>query len=469
MSQFRQIARDQLSSTNHQPRTTSHPRPLNCFERWGLWLLGISFVLLLFPIELRSAFLKRPMTDLQVYLRAAWAVRTGHDLYSIIDDNKWHYHYPALFAILMVPLANTPAGEHQEWWHLRMHESVFVWHFFTLFCLFVSAHWLANALEEKSTDPELREQRRYSGRWWALRVWPVLALLAPVSQTILRGQVNLLVLAMICAMIAAALRGQCWRAGVWLSAAICVKLIPAFLLLYPLRRRDWRWLGGCAAGLFVGLALIPSLVFGPKKAWDYTVEWSNVFMRPLLNRGGDHARDKELVEATATDSQSPLRIIHFAMYPHLAMRPADAAPWVRYTHWLIGGLLTLGTLWTMGRRNLIGTELVISMGALIIVMLMLSPVTHQHYLCLMLPSAAGLIVLAWENRGPAWLRMVLLILLPLMSIAMAVPFIPGFGVLRDHGVPGIMALLLLFVSCLVLRRVGQAAAALPVIERRQAA
>jgi hypothetical protein len=450
------------------PTSLEHS-PLRPWQRAFLWLLGISFVLLLIPIELRSAFLKRPMTDLQVYLRAAWAVRTGHDLYSIIDDNKWHYHYPTLFAILMVPLANAPAGEHQAWWHLRMHESVFVWHIFTLLCLFLSAHWLASALEERSTNPSLRSQPRYCARWWALRVWPVLTLLAPVSQTILRGQVNLLVLALLCAMLAAALRGQSWRAGIWLAGAICVKLIPAFLLVYPLQRRDWRWLVGCTAGLFVGLALIPGLVFGPRQAWDYTVEWSNVFMRPILNRGGDHARDKELVEATATDSQSPLRIIHFALHPDLATRPHDAAPWVRHTHWLIGALLTLVTLWSMGRRNLVGTELAIGMGALIILMLMISPMTHQHYLCLMLPSVAALIAWVWENRGPAWLPVALLILLPLVSVAMAMPFIPGFGVLRDHGLPGLMALLLLGVSCIVLRRAGRAAAASTVIERRLAA
>jgi hypothetical protein len=444
-------------------------RPLTGFQRTLLWLLASGFVLMILPIELRSAFLKRPMTDLQVYLRAAWAVRTGNDLYAITDENKWHYHYPALFAILMVPLANTPAGEHQEWWHLRMHESVFIWHFFTLLCLIVSAHWLASALEEKSTNPELRAQRRYGPRWWALRVWPVLACIAPVSQTLLRGQVNLLVLALMCAMLAAALRGQSWRAGLWLAGAICVKLIPAFLLLYPLRRRDWRWLGGCTAGLAVGLALIPAVVLGPRQAWDYTVEWSDVFLRPVLNRGGDHARDKELVQATATDSQSPLRVIHFAIYPDLATRPADAAPWVRHAHWLIGGLLTLGILWSMGRRNLVGSELVIGIGAISIVMLMLSPVCHQHYLCLLLPSVAGLLVWGWENRGATWLPPVLLVFLPVMSLSMSVPFIPGMGALRDHGLPGFMALLLLGVSCVVLRQASRSSTALPVIERRLAA
>src|SRR6516165_9185130 len=60
-------------------------------------------------VEYRSTFLTRRMTDLDVYLRAAWAVRTGADIYTITDDNGWHYHYPPLFAILMTPLADPPA------------------------------------------------------------------------------------------------------------------------------------------------------------------------------------------------------------------------------------------------------------------------------------------------------------------------------------------------------------------------
>src|SRR5262249_5891209 len=172
-------------------------------------------------------------------------------------------------------------------------------------------------------------------------------------------------------------------------------------------------------------------------------------------RAGDHARDKELVEATATDSQSPLRLIHFAMYPHLATRPADAAPWVRQAHWAIGALLTIATLWSMGRRPLAGTELAVALGSLTIVMLMLSPVCHQHYLCLMLPSVGGLISCCWEQRGPRWLPFVLVALLPFVSVAMAVPFIPGFGVLRDHGLPGLTAILLLAACCFVLRHERQ--------------
>ncbi len=61
--------------------------------------------------EVRSAgALQRRMGDLDCYLRAAWAVRTGTDPYDIQDDNGWHYNYPPLLAIVAVPLADAPKG-----------------------------------------------------------------------------------------------------------------------------------------------------------------------------------------------------------------------------------------------------------------------------------------------------------------------------------------------------------------------
>ncbi len=61
-------------------------------------------------VEMRSAFMQRRMTDLGVYLRAGWAARTGADIYDVTDANGWHFQYPPLFAILMAPLADPPAG-----------------------------------------------------------------------------------------------------------------------------------------------------------------------------------------------------------------------------------------------------------------------------------------------------------------------------------------------------------------------
>src|SRR2546421_54702 len=99
-----------LADTLRSPADHALLAPLPRRAKWGLVLFVLLLVLYGGWIELRSAFLKRPMTDLQVFLRAAWAVRTGDNIYTITDDNDWHYHYPPLFAIVLVPLADPPAG-----------------------------------------------------------------------------------------------------------------------------------------------------------------------------------------------------------------------------------------------------------------------------------------------------------------------------------------------------------------------
>src|SRR5262245_62432204 len=76
-------------------------------RRWDHVLTAsLIFAAILFGVfvELRGAFLSRRMTDMGVYLRAAWAIRSGAELYGVSEDNGWHYHYHQLIAILLKPL-----------------------------------------------------------------------------------------------------------------------------------------------------------------------------------------------------------------------------------------------------------------------------------------------------------------------------------------------------------------------------
>src|SRR5579864_4926526 len=83
-------------------------------ERAGLVLLAILALAYGVLVVIRSAFVDRPYTDLGVFLNAAWAVRTGNDIYTI-TFNGWYYCYPPLLAILMVPLALPPEGVDSAW------------------------------------------------------------------------------------------------------------------------------------------------------------------------------------------------------------------------------------------------------------------------------------------------------------------------------------------------------------------
>src|SRR5205814_8732672 len=129
-----------------------------------------------------------------VFLRAAWAVRTGADPYAITSDNDWHYLYPPLYAILLTPLADPPKGADPAG-YLPYPVSVALVFLISVGSLFWGAHVLASALEARAADTNFQTQPRFCRRWWVLRLWPILICLLPIGHTLMRGQVNLILLA----------------------------------------------------------------------------------------------------------------------------------------------------------------------------------------------------------------------------------------------------------------------------------
>ena len=138
------------------------------WERLGLILFILVLVGFGWLVVFRSALADRRMGDVGCYLRAAWAVRTGHDLYDITCDNHWHYNYPPLLAILMAPLADPPRGQPTDGM-LPPAVSVGIWYVFNLLCLALAVHWLASALEQSSADPAIRQRPLGCRVWWAVR------------------------------------------------------------------------------------------------------------------------------------------------------------------------------------------------------------------------------------------------------------------------------------------------------------
>jgi hypothetical protein len=404
-------------------------------------------------VELRSAFLQRRMGDLVVFVRTAWAVRTGRDIYTITDHNGYHYHYPPLFAILLVPLADPPGwADHSAM--VPYPVTVALWYVLSLVFLALAVHLLAGALEHRSADPAVRCQPAGCRRWWVLRLLPVLLCLPSVGHTLMRGQVNLLLLLLVCGTVAALLRGHSWRAGFWLAGAVCLKVIPAFLLVYPLWRRDLRCLVGCALGLVVGLGVIPAAVFGPARTLEYYREWSQVLAAPGLGIGDDSSRGKELLEANASDSQSFEEVFHNTLHPDRTTRPQSRSFAAHLFHWLAGGLLTGLTLLAAWRRSRArpavagGPGTVLEFGALVQIMLLLSPICHLHYFALSVPLVMGMLALAWE-RGEALSWWVILVL-AVNVVASVLPHLPALFMLRDLGLAAYGAVLLWLTGWLLL-------------------
>src|SRR4051812_7799260 len=87
-------------------------------------------------VELRSAFLTRPRTDLGVYLRAAWAVREGVSPYEVTDETSCHYPSPPLLAIVLVPLASPPLDVARGAWDIPFPVTVALWYVASVAALF---------------------------------------------------------------------------------------------------------------------------------------------------------------------------------------------------------------------------------------------------------------------------------------------------------------------------------------------
>ncbi|MBI2806961.1 MAG: DUF2029 domain-containing protein [Planctomycetes bacterium] len=408
--------------------------PLSRWERLAILLLVYTVVAFGLLVLLRGAFLQRRMCDLGCFQRAAWAVRTGGDIYDVIDDNGWHYNYPPLFAILFTPLADPPFTEDHAG-YVPHAWSVVIFYVLNVICLCVGVHVLASALQERSTDPAFRDQPTFCRRWWALRFVPVLICLSPIGHTLMRGQVNILILSMLCAALACWLRGLNFRAGLWLAVAICIKVIPAYLLVYPLWKRDGKALLGSAVGLVLGLVIIPGAVFGPEGAITHYQTYSRVFFGPLLNMSEDTSRKKEIVGVNATDSVGVKNAIHNWMYRDPFDRPQDMHGLGKVFYLLLGFAMTFLTLWPttrQGERAGQGLLAAHPFAGLIVLMTIFSPVSHSHYLMFCLPITMCLLAKVWESKEtlavPRWLVAVFVIFVATMAVA----YLPGLEILKDR-------------------------------------
>ena len=441
-------------------------RPLVRWERLVVIGVLLATIPLGYMVVRRAAFMQRRMGDIGCYLRAAWAVRTGADPYTIVAEILFHYNYPPFLAIAMTPLADAPAGEPRPWM-LPFAMSVFVWYAVNLVCLALGIHWLAGALEEHALPESSHTGLAGAYRWWALRVFPFLVCMVPIGHSFMRGQVNPIVIMCLCACMAALIRGRSWRAGWWLSWPISIKVFPAFLLIYPLVQRNWRCLGGCAIGLFTALVVIPVVCLGPQRTYEYYDEFVRVTLAPGLGLGHDESRYEELTQLRSTDSQSFVAMLHNTIHGDPATRPPDASPELRRVSYVLGAAALLFALWA-GRwgRSAVGPEIPLYLGSVVMVMLFLCPVCHLHYYSMALPMVMGLVAARWKGSLDPAIGAGFVVLLVVNFVGNGLPNLPGCEWLRERGFATYPALILWGTALVVLWRSARRRGAAEMVETR---
>src|SRR5262245_47643508 len=401
----------------------------------------------------KSVGLSRPQGDLRVFCCAGWAIRQGGQLlYQVRDDNGWHYHYPPTFAILMAPLADPPrrdlclsmasamgvAGNPGGYGglqaacalaaspaatgappspHVPYAAPVAIFYLFNLGCLVVAVGLVRVALRDEE----------HSGLPRGHQYLPLLLCAPAIGLTLARGQVQLLLLVLLAGFFAGLVRGKRFVAGLCLAGAICLKIFPAYLLLVPLVRRDGRCLAGCVVGLLAGLVVLPVAAIGPQATARLYLDRADFVTSVFRTEGSNRPGAEEMLDATATHSQSFQVVLHKTLHLGAEETPALPAAWVRATHWILAIVLTLAVCLPGNMRDEQGLALARRVALLTLLMILACPVCHLHYFTLALPVVAVLLVPATlPGRG---------VVLAGFLGAVSLSLLPGLGWLHDLGLP----------------------------------
>lgn len=430
-----------VPSRQPRPEPTA---PLTRAERVavaGFFLLLLAFGAI---TEMRSAFLQNRRTDLAVFLRAAWAVRTGDNLYRVTDEHGWHYHYPPLFAILLTPLAEPPPEEAATaQFVVPFAVSVALWYVLSIVLLLAAADRIAGCLGPM-LSPDGTGPPRFSRLWWWLRLAPILVVAAPIGSSLGRSQSNVLVLAAIAFALAGFLEERRFRAGLWLAFAASIKIFPAVLLLWPLLRRDGRALLGASVGFAMFLAVIPAIAMGPTRALDAYREFVGLRVGAYLAGGLEPEIVAEVLQESHGSVFSFKALLYRAVHPNRAERPREIPPVYGLLHVLLSVAALAATAWIArpwrGPPGPLRTAL--GFGALLPLSVMALPAAEDHHFAVIMPLVAALLVVARKRTGPGRIDVPFaLLFLGYMALTLAA-HLPGVRETIDIGIEGYAALAL---------------------------
>jgi alpha-1,2-mannosyltransferase len=183
----------------------------------------------------------------------------------VCDDIYAHNNYPnpPIMALMLRPLAELPpiAGG-LVWFYLKVGMAL-------------TAYALTFRLIEEPGRPFPS---------WA-KALTVLVSLRPVMSDLTHGNVNLFILFLVVAALAAYRRGWDVCAGIIMALAVACKVTPALFIPYFAWKRSWRALAGVAIGLALFFVAIPGAILGWKANAELLGSWAQQMVTPYLVGG----------------------------------------------------------------------------------------------------------------------------------------------------------------------------------------
>jgi alpha-1,2-mannosyltransferase len=325
--------------------------------------VGVSVQYSIKAVQHRSAFVR--------WQSQVLAMDEGTDI-----AKEFNYPNPPVMAVLLLPLASLPplAGA-LAWFYLKVAMTL------------LAIHWVFRLVETPG--------RPFPAVAQALTV---LLSLRPILGDLEHGNVNLFILFLVVAALAALQARRDVLSGILLGLAISCKVTPALFVPYLVWKRAWRSLAGVAIGLalFLWPGVVPSLRLGFAENQRQLVSWYQEMVRPFLVEGkvtSEHPNQSlpGLVYRLVTASPS------FSTYVDNVYTPTEYDNFLRLdpgqARWLVKGCMGLFAflvVWTcrtpIGARQ--GWQLAAEYSLVVLGMLLFSERTWKHHcVTLLLPFA----------------------------------------------------------------------------------
>jgi alpha-1,2-mannosyltransferase len=314
---------------------------------------------------------------------------------------RYNYPNPPIMALLLYPLARLPAAAHE----LGLPEkaaSLFAalcWFYIKAGLTLLAFRWVFQLIEEPPRPFPL----------WA-KCLTVLLAMRPIMSDLQHGNVNLFILFLVVAALAAYRRQRDLSAGIVLGLAIACKVTPALFVPYFLWKRSWKTLAGCAAGLILFLwpGLVPACFMGWEHNQNHLVSWYYDMVHPFVIEGkvtSEHHNQSlpGLVARLATHSPSFSTYVNNEYTPTHYDNLLDLSP--AQGRWLVKGCMVLFALmlvWVCRTSTTprTGWRLSAEFSIVLLGMLLFSERTWKHHcVTLVLPFAVICYYLATEPQG----------------------------------------------------------------------
>lgn len=318
------------------------PGPARRFSsppRWARWAGLVLSLVLAAAYLLKGGTHLRYFLDLEVYRAGAQAFLHGEAIYERDYDMgiiTLPFTYPPLAALLFAPLAWLPSAPAA----------------IAFLLLNVTCAWWVMVLVLRRCAPHA------SAEGWAACLLPLALLFEPVRETIFFGQINLILMALVCTDVLG--RPRVLPRGALVGLAAAIKLTPAVFGLYFLLNRDWK-AAAWATGSGLGYTLLAAAI-SPGNSATYWLD-------TLANTG-------RIGNPSYVSNQSLQGLFY-----RLALEPPALT-----ALWLAASLLFVALIaWAM-RRLLLAHAAPAALVANSLIALLCSPISWTHHWVWLVPA-----------------------------------------------------------------------------------